>query len=104
MNNPPTSGPTIAATPHVAATSPSAAPRRSGGMRSAIAAVATGKMPPAPKAWIARAARNIGKFCEKIASSEPSAKIETQAMYTGRRPFRSASFVMIGMLTTFASR
>ena len=80
VKRPPTSGPTMAATPHVAATRPSAAPRRSGGMRSAIAAVATGKIPPAPNAWIARAVRNIGQFCDAIARTEPTAKIATHAM------------------------
>ncbi len=80
VSTPPTSGPTIAATPQVAATRPSAAPRRSCGMRSAIAAVATGKMPPAPNAWIARAARKTGQLGAAIASTDPAAKIATHAM------------------------
>ena len=45
-----------------------------------IAAVATGKMPPAPNAWIARAMRNIGKLVDAIAMIEPTAKIATHAM------------------------
>ena len=54
--------------PQVAATIPSAAPRRSRGTTSPMAAVATGKMPPAPSACSARAARKTGYLGATIAN------------------------------------
>ena len=80
VTTPPNVGPMMAATPHTAPRMPSAEPRFSGGTRSAIAAVATGNMPPAPIAWIARAARKMPNVGATIASTLPAAKMERHAM------------------------
>ena len=74
---PPTLGPMMAAKPQTAPSKPSAEPRRSSGTLSAIAAVATGKIPPEPAAWTARAIRKIGNVGDTIARTLPAAKIAT---------------------------
>ena len=104
VTNPPNAGPATAASPHVAATIPSAAPRRSCGTTSPMAAVATGKMPPAPSACSARAASKRGNAGAAIAITLPAAKSAMHPMYTLRRPYRSASALAIAIDTMVARR
>ncbi len=51
---PPSIGPIRKAMPHTEPSRPSAGPRCCMGSRAAITALATGKIPPAPKPWIER--------------------------------------------------
>ena len=70
----PADAPKMLATPNTAPTSPSASPRRSAGTAVPISAVAMGRMPPPPIAWMAREAISMPKLptsWERPHSSEP---------------------------------
>ncbi len=70
---PPRIGPIRNATPNTAPTIPRAGPRSWSGSRAAITAVATGKMPPAPKPWMARPATSAPELPATTSTSDPAA-------------------------------
>ena len=96
----PTAAPSTFARPATAAASPSAMPRFSAGNVVAIAALATGIMPPAPAACTTRPASKSPKPPHDFArphSSDPAANTARHAVNTRLRPRRSASLPTTGM-------
>ena len=76
-STPPMIGPMRKARPKTAPISPSALPRFSGGKVSPMTALATGKMPPAPKPCTARPNSTTSKVGAAATMSEPTAKVAT---------------------------
>ena len=76
-STPPRMGPMMNASPNTAPISPSARPRFSGGKVSPITADATGKMPPAPRPWMARPMSTKAKVGANETTNEPAAKMAT---------------------------
>src|SRR5579863_5946792 len=75
---------------------PNAAPRRSDGQRSAMIAVTTGWIPPAPSAWTMRPPTSAGNDVAKALPAEPATKSARHASRIVLRPRRSASRPITG--------
>ena len=92
QQQPPSNGPSRNASPNTAPMRPSVRPRFSSGTVSAMTALATGKIPPAPNAWIARPTSSTSNVGAAATSNDPAAKRPRLCANTPRRPIRSESF------------
>ncbi len=93
------------ANPNTAPIRPSAPPRFSGGKVSPITALATGKMPPAPRPCTTRprsSSQNTPEPWENATTSDPAANSATSRTYTARRPKKSLSLAISGVPIKFA--
>jgi len=94
---PPTTGPTVAASPVTPPYTPSAHPRRSGGNAAFSSASASGMTSAAPAPWTARAAISVPTEGASAHATEARLNNASPAANTARRPSRSPSAAPVRM-------